>query len=97
MQDKMLYCRTICKIGDSWQVCLLLLAMTTCFMSNQICRVGGVLCFLFDSYALLLCQKLEHSLPFYRALNHLVALHLEALNLVALYLFAMVTNSKLIS
>ena len=47
-------CRTrcwnaaICKIRDSWQVCLLLLAMTTCFMSNQICRVSGGLWFLFD-------------------------------------------------
>ena len=35
---------------------LLLLAMTTCFMSSQICHVGGDLWFLFDS--LLLCRKL---------------------------------------
>ena len=31
---------------------VLLLAMITCFMSNQICRVCGGLWFLFDSYAL---------------------------------------------
>ena len=37
---------------------LLLLAMTTCFMFNQICRAGGGLQFLFDSYALLLYRTL---------------------------------------
>ena len=56
MQDKMLKCRTICKSRDRWQVCLLLLSMITCFISNQICHVGGSLWFLFD--ALLLYQKL---------------------------------------
>ena len=34
---------------------LLLLAMITCFMSNQICRAGG---FFFDSYALVLYRTL---------------------------------------
>ena len=37
---------------------LLLLAMITYFMPNQICRVGGGLWFLFDSYALLLYRIL---------------------------------------
>ena len=32
--------------------------MTTCFMFNQICRIGGGLWFLFDSHALLLYRKL---------------------------------------
>ena len=35
-----------------------LLLLATCFMSNQICRVGGSLWFLFDSYALLLYRTL---------------------------------------
>ena len=45
------------KKGQRGSHTLLLLAMTTCFMSNQICRVGGGLCFLFDSHTLLLYQS----------------------------------------
>ena len=40
-----------------WQHTLLLLAKTTCLMSNQICHVQ-VAVVLFDSYALLLYRKL---------------------------------------
>ena len=58
MQDKMLKCRTICKIMDSWQVCLLLLAKTTCFNSNQIFRLGGCLLFCLIHLRYVFCQKL---------------------------------------
>ena len=47
-----------CKKGQRGSNTMLLLAMTTCFMSSQFCRVGGGLWFLFDSYALLLYRKL---------------------------------------
>ena len=46
----------------TWQHTPVLLAMTTWFMSSQICHVGGGLWFLFDSHALLLTGSYYSSL-----------------------------------
>ena len=62
MQDMILNAGQSAKSGTDCKS-VLLLAMTTCFMSNQIFRIGGGLWFLFDSHALLLYRKLLLVIP----------------------------------